>query len=87
MTDVQKDVGVQRWWPDDIARPILCNRVDAQPLYQWPSAVPYPTADPRLSPCRIGSSATPNSRGAAGVPLRRTWPTGVPRCVRQLKPV
>ena len=30
------------------------NRADAQPLYQWPSAVPYSTADPRLSPCRIG---------------------------------
>ena len=44
MTDVQKDVGVQRWWQDDITRPILCNRADAQPLYQWPSAVPYSTA-------------------------------------------
>ena len=45
MTDVQKDVGVQRRWQDDITRPILCNHADAQPLYQWSSAVSYSKAD------------------------------------------
>jgi hypothetical protein len=33
MTDVQKDVGVQRWWQDDITRPILQSR-------RCPAAVP-----------------------------------------------
>ena len=45
MTDVQKDVGVQRWWQDDITRPILCNRADAQTAVPMAIRRAYSKAD------------------------------------------